>query len=129
MHPSSASVEGRKCKVQASSKGSTQIPCAASMSFPKLFSVIRKSLPMAYMNTLEHLYAQYKAGKIGKDIIIRKVRMIVGDKLLIAAIQSIRGQTKCTQMLNGVEHGPHSFLGSDRLNLDNESTASTNKVL
>lgn len=127
MHPSSASVEGRKCKVQASSKGSTQIPCAASMSFPKLFSVIRKSLPTAYMNTLEHLYAQYKAGKIGKDIIIRKVRMIVGDKLLIAAIQSIRGQTKCTQMLNRVEHGPHSFLGSDRLNLDNESTASTNK--
>jgi hypothetical protein len=33
-----------------------------------------------------------QAGKIGKDIIIRKVRMIVGDKLLIAAIQSIRGQ-------------------------------------
>jgi len=38
-------------------------------------------------------------------------------------------QTKRTQMLNRVEHGPHSFLGSDRLNLDNESTTSTNKVL
>ena len=38
-------------------------------------------------------------------------------------------QTKRTQMLNRVEHDPHSFLGYDRLNLDNESTTSTNKVL
>lgn len=127
MHPSSASVEGRKSKMQAPAKGSTRIPSAASMSFPKLFSVIRKSLPPAYMNTLEHLYAQYKAGKIGKETIIRNVRMIVGDKLLIAAIQSIRGQTKCTQMLNRVEHDPHLILDPDRLNLDNESITSTNK--
>lgn len=126
-HLSSASAEGRKCKTQASAKGSTRIPSTANMSFPKLFSVIRKSMPTSYMNTLEHLYAQYKVGKIGKDIIVRNVRMIVGDKLLIAAIQSIRGQMKCTQMLNRVEHRPHSFLGSDRLNLDNESTTSTNK--
>ena len=33
-----------------------------------------------------------QVGKIGKDIIVRNVKMIVGDKLLIAAIQSIRGQ-------------------------------------
>ena len=32
-----------------------------------------------------------QVGKIGKDINVRNVRMIVGDKLLIAAIQSIRG--------------------------------------
>lgn len=127
MHPSSASVEGRKCKMQEPAKGSMRIPSAASMSFPRLFSVIRKSLPPAYMNTLEQLYAQYKVGKIGKETIIRNVRMIVGDKLLIAAIQSIRGQAKCTQMLNKVEHDPHSILYSDRLNLDNESTTSTNK--
>lgn len=127
MYPSSASVKGRPCKMQAPAKGSPRIPRTASMSFLKLFSVIRKSLPIAYMDTLEHLYAEYKAGKIGKEMIIRNVRTIVGDKLLIAAIQSIRGQTKCTQMLNIEEQGPRSFLGSDRLNLDNESTTSTNK--
>ena len=32
-----------------------------------------------------------QVGKIGKDINVRNVRMIVGDKLLIAAIQSIWG--------------------------------------
>lgn len=127
MHPSSTWVEGRKCKMQEPAKGSMWIPSATSMSFLRLFSVIRKYLPSAYMNTLEHLYAQYMVGKFGKETIIRNVRMIVGDKLLIVAIQSIWGQTKCTQIINRVEHDPHPILGSDRSNLENESNTSTNK--
>eukprot|EP01018_Ginkgo_biloba_P002182 Gb_39925 [translate_table: standard] len=119
-HPCLVSYKENQRKVQGPAKETVRMPSSASMSFPKLFSVIRKSLPSPSIASLEHLYAEYKAGRIGKDMLIRRVRMIAGDKLLIAAIQSIRAQTDHMQVYKRAEHGPQSLAASKKLSVKNE---------
>ena len=46
--------------------------------------------------------------------------MIAGDKLLIAAIQSIRAQTDHMQVYKRAEHGPQSLAASKKLSVKNE---------
>ncbi|XP_011626768.1 inactive poly [ADP-ribose] polymerase RCD1 [Amborella trichopoda] len=77
-----------------SPKTSPLLGGTSKMSFPTLFSVIGKYLSPSTVGTLEHLYNEFKAGKIGKDTLIGKVRSIAGDKVLIAAINSIRSQAE-----------------------------------
>ncbi|CAN6459389.1 unnamed protein product [Victoria cruziana] len=62
------------------------------MSFPHLFAALGKSLPAIKTRALDLLYSGYKAGNISKDVLIRKVRSIVGDPLLASAIKSIGRQ-------------------------------------
>ncbi|XP_031482963.1 probable inactive poly [ADP-ribose] polymerase SRO2 [Nymphaea colorata] len=62
------------------------------MSFPHLFAALGKSLPTFKTRALDLLYNGYKAGNINKDVLIRKVRSIVGDPLLVSAIRSIGRQ-------------------------------------
>eukprot|EP00252_Welwitschia_mirabilis_P003594 TRINITY_DN13651_c0_g1_i10.p1 TRINITY_DN13651_c0_g1~~TRINITY_DN13651_c0_g1_i10.p1 ORF type:complete len:683 (+),score=89.98 TRINITY_DN13651_c0_g1_i10:218-2266(+) len=84
------SIKKNTCKQQMHGKEVHSTRFSPLMSFIKLFSVLRKFLPESDMRALEILYAEFKSGRIGKDILIKKVRMIVGDKLLITAIQSIQ---------------------------------------
>ncbi|KAK8964366.1 hypothetical protein KSP40_PGU014206 [Platanthera guangdongensis] len=64
------------------------------LSFLKLFSGIEKSLSSSKMHALETLYNQYKMGKISWEILIRHIRSIAGEKLLIATIKSLKGRLK-----------------------------------
>ncbi|KAL0921877.1 hypothetical protein M5K25_008991 [Dendrobium thyrsiflorum] len=62
-----------------------------NLPFWKLFVEIEKSLPSSKMQALEILYNRYKVGKISKEIFIRYMRSIAGDKLLISTIKSLKG--------------------------------------
>ncbi|KAJ6799769.1 putative inactive poly [ADP-ribose] polymerase SRO2 [Iris pallida] len=65
-------------------------PVRTWLSFPKLLKEIEKSLPSPKTRALERLYNQHKLGKMSKDIFIRYIRSIVGDKLLASTIRRIR---------------------------------------
>lgn len=65
-----------------------------NLPFFKLFAEIEKSLPSFKIQALETLYNQYKVGKINKEIFIRYIRSIAGDKLLTSTIKSLKGQLK-----------------------------------
>ncbi|CAN6456799.1 unnamed protein product [Victoria cruziana] len=70
-------------------------PCLFStrnMSFSKLFSFLEKHVPQRSIQILNNLYDQFKDGKVAKEFFIREIRLLIGDKLLIDAIHSIRNE-------------------------------------
>lgn len=73
-------------------QGNARVPSSAWMSFPKLFSIIEKFLSSSSVSLMKRQYASYKEGKISREDLIRKVRAISGDKLLISVIKMFRGQ-------------------------------------
>lgn len=60
-------------------------------SFQKLFSEMGKSLPSSSMQNLMMIFNQHKEGKLTKDTFIRRLRSIVGDKLLASSIRRMQG--------------------------------------
>lgn len=72
-------------------EGVQKFSSVMNLPFWKLFSEIEKSLPASKMQALEILYNQYKVRKISKEIFIRYMRSIAGDKLLISTIKSMKG--------------------------------------
>jgi hypothetical protein len=73
-------------------QGNARMPSSAWMPFPKLFSIIEKFLSSSSISIMKQQYASYKEGKISREDLIRKVRVITGDKLLISVIKMFRGQ-------------------------------------
>ncbi|KAL5988350.1 hypothetical protein ACLOJK_036114 [Asimina triloba] len=82
-----------KCKWSNNPQGLVRKAPATttSLSFQKLFSEMKNSLPSSKLQALNYEYGQYKAGKMTKDVLIRKIRLIAGDGLVVATIQRIRG--------------------------------------
>ncbi|XP_031473145.1 inactive poly [ADP-ribose] polymerase RCD1-like [Nymphaea colorata] len=85
-HQASKSITGQTCKTD---------PClitTRNMSFSKLFSFLEKHIPQPSIHILNNLYDQFKDGKVAKEFFIREIRLLIGDKLLIDAIHSIRNE-------------------------------------
>lgn len=79
-------------EAQLKMQENARMPSSAWMSFPKLFSTIEKFLSSSSVNIMKNQYVRYKEGKISREDLIRKVRVITGDKLLIAIIKMFQGQ-------------------------------------
>ncbi|KAH9301155.1 hypothetical protein KI387_012738, partial [Taxus chinensis] len=122
--PCTASNKENQRKLQVPRRDSARVPSTPCMPFMKLVSIIGKFLPTASINSLERLYIGYKAGKISRDMFIRRVRMIAGDKLLIQIIRSLQGQ-KDQMQVTRADHVPEPHLSSKRINMDNQSTLLT----
>uniref|UniRef100_A0A0D6QVG4 Uncharacterized protein n=1 Tax=Araucaria cunninghamii TaxID=56994 RepID=A0A0D6QVG4_ARACU len=103
--PCTKSTKESQQKIHAQIKESGRMPSLPAMSFLKLLSIISKFLPTASINALEGLYTAYKVGRIGKDVFTKKVRMIAGERVLVAVIRSCRGQAKGTEMLSMAKYG------------------------
>ncbi|MED6125386.1 hypothetical protein PIB30_068087 [Stylosanthes scabra] len=78
-----------------SSKGHVRIeepvkPSSPWMPFPALISVLSKILPSSDIALISKFHKDYKEKKISRQQLIQKVRVIAGDKLLVAAIKSFR---------------------------------------
>ncbi|OVA16479.1 WWE domain [Macleaya cordata] len=63
---------------------------ASTMSFPKLFSAMKSSLPSSSSEELEALFRMFKEGKVAKDVLIKRLRSIAGDQLITSTIRKIR---------------------------------------
>nr|ADE77723.1 unknown [Picea sitchensis] len=97
------------------------------MPFPMLFSVIREHLSKSSIDSLEHHYSNFKNRKISREVLIKMVRKIAGDKLLIAAIKSIKSQKNGMEGFKGAELGRQHVLNADKVHLKNEFTSSLNE--
>ncbi|GLJ30520.1 hypothetical protein SUGI_0604180 [Cryptomeria japonica] len=108
-------------KVQVPRRESVPMPGSGHMPFMDLLSIIGNFLPTAHIKLLERQYTQYKAGRISRDMFIRKVRMIAGDKLLIEVIRNIKGRNIKGQVTRA-KRVPQSLFDSERINMDDRST-------
>ncbi|OAY69995.1 Inactive poly (ADP-ribose) polymerase RCD1 [Ananas comosus] len=66
-------------------------PLVVGLCFPKLFSEIGSILPSSGAQNLEIWYKDFKEGKMRKDVFIKSLRALVGDKALASLIKKIRG--------------------------------------
>ncbi|KAK6920708.1 RST domain [Dillenia turbinata] len=67
-------------------------PTSPWMPFPLLISVLSNFLPPAKINLMIKYHSEHKAKKITRHDLIRHVRQIAGDRLLIAVIKSFRAK-------------------------------------
>lgn len=103
------------------------MPTSAWMPFPMLFSVIQRHLSKTSIDSLEHHYSNFKNRRISREVLIKMVRKIAGDKLLIAAIKSIKSQKNGREGLKSAEHDGQHVLNADKLHSKNELTSSLNE--
>ncbi|KAL2456500.1 Inactive poly [ADP-ribose] polymerase RCD1 [Abeliophyllum distichum] len=67
------------------------VPHGSNSLIAKLFSKLKSFLPLPKIQELQTLCRSYKEGKLGKDIFMTKLRLVVGDDVLRSAINDIRG--------------------------------------
>jgi len=97
------------------------------MPFPMLFSVIQKHLSKSSIDLLEHHYSNFKNRRISREVLIKMVRKIAGDKLLIAAIKSIKSQKNGMGGFKSVEHGRQHVINADKVPSKHECSSSMNE--
>ncbi|KAJ4874740.1 putative inactive poly [ADP-ribose] polymerase SRO3 [Raphanus sativus] len=67
--------------------GRARSPC---VSFPVLMSVLSKSLDHPRMNVLMTSYDDFRKGKVRREQLVRKIREVIGDELLLDIIKNHR---------------------------------------
>ncbi|KAK7389068.1 hypothetical protein VNO78_23900 [Psophocarpus tetragonolobus] len=67
-------------------------PSSPWMPFPVLISVLSNILPPPDIAVLVKFHRDYRDRKITRDVLIQKVRLIAGDKLLCSVIKSFRAK-------------------------------------
>ncbi|XP_059074615.1 probable inactive poly [ADP-ribose] polymerase SRO2 [Cryptomeria japonica] len=68
------------------------MPTSARMSFPRVFNVLEKFLSSSSISLMKKHCTDCEESKISREDLIRCVRMIAGDRLLIAALRMFGGQ-------------------------------------
>ena len=104
-----------------------KMPTSAWMPFPMLFSVIGKHLSKSSIDSLEHHYSDFKNRRISLEVLIKMVRNIAGDRLLIAAIKSIKDQKNGMEGFKSMEHGRQHVLNVEKVHSKNDFTSSLNE--
>lgn len=90
------------------------MPTTAWMPFPILFSIIQKHLSKSSIDSLERHYSNFKSKKISQEVLIKTVIKIVRDKLLIAAIKSIKRQKSSLGGFKSAEDGQQQVFDADK---------------
>ncbi|KAK4744359.1 hypothetical protein SAY87_010671 [Trapa incisa] len=65
-------------------------PTSPWIPFPMLISELSKILPAPIIGSISKYHRDYKDKKISRQELVRKVRQLTGDRLLIAVIKSFR---------------------------------------
>lgn len=126
-HRQSYPVKEDQKKIEGHVEVPVKMPTSAWMPFPMLFSVIQRHLSKTSIDSLEHHYSNFKNRRISREVLIKMVRKIAGDKLLIAAIKSIKSQKNGREGLKSAEHDGQHVLNADKLHSKNELTSSLNE--
>ncbi|KAM0934107.1 putative poly(ADP-ribose) polymerase, catalytic domain, RST domain-containing protein [Dioscorea sansibarensis] len=85
----SAQTRAFQGKVQASEKA-TKTPTSPWMPFSMLFAAISTKVPSQDMDLISTQYEQFKRRKITRMDLVKKLRQIIGDKLLISTITRLQ---------------------------------------
>ncbi|XP_077241013.1 inactive poly [ADP-ribose] polymerase RCD1-like isoform X2 [Tasmannia lanceolata] len=70
--------------------GGVKMPTSAWMPFPMLFAAIQNNISPLAKDILDLHYNAFKSKKITREELIKKVRYIVGDKLLKSTLQRLQ---------------------------------------
>ncbi|XP_038685064.1 probable inactive poly [ADP-ribose] polymerase SRO5 [Tripterygium wilfordii] len=73
-------------------KGFMMTPTSPWISFPALLSLLSKCVPARDMLLISMYYRDHRANKMSRSEMIRQIRKITGDELLIAMIKAFRGK-------------------------------------
>lgn len=68
-----------------------KMPASPWISFPALISVLGRFLPSDAITLISKYHQEYKERKISRAELIKIVRQIAGDRLLVAVIKSCKG--------------------------------------
>ncbi|KAG6429890.1 hypothetical protein SASPL_107946 [Salvia splendens] len=71
-----------------------RVPRSDWMPFPSLIAAMSKFLPRDPIESISTLHSAYRKQKVTRHEMIRRVRDIAGDKLLMGIIKSYRSKTK-----------------------------------
>eukprot|EP00262_Sarcandra_glabra_P004679 TRINITY_DN15876_c0_g1_i1.p1 TRINITY_DN15876_c0_g1~~TRINITY_DN15876_c0_g1_i1.p1 ORF type:complete len:600 (-),score=100.15 TRINITY_DN15876_c0_g1_i1:321-2120(-) len=91
---SPAVAKGSLLKAQGVSLEVPKAPTSPWMPFPMLFAAISNKIPPKDVELVNHHYDQFKGKKISRDDLIKKLRLIVGDKLLRSTIESLQCKSR-----------------------------------
>lgn len=103
-------------------------PTSAWIHFPVLFSVIQKHLSSSDIDSLERYYADFKKRMISRGDLIKRMRMIAGDKLVINAIKYIQSQKIEMRGRDEVDDGPCSGIQYEKVHSKSGFALSENKT-
>ncbi|XP_022994630.1 probable inactive poly [ADP-ribose] polymerase SRO5 isoform X1 [Cucurbita maxima] len=84
-----------------------RMPTSPWMPFPALISVLSKCLPAPQIDMITKYHKDHRDHKISRHELIKRVRQIAGDDLLIHVIKSSR-----TQQSTGSRNGQRTAAGS-----------------
>ncbi|XP_058104001.1 inactive poly [ADP-ribose] polymerase RCD1-like [Magnolia sinica] len=93
-HQFSASIKQYQEKAGGFGSRAPKTPKSPWMPFPMLFAAISRKIPPKDMNLVDLHYGEFKRRKISRDEFIRKLRQIIGDKLLRSAIESLQCKSR-----------------------------------
>ncbi|XP_038885304.1 probable inactive poly [ADP-ribose] polymerase SRO3 [Benincasa hispida] len=60
-------------------------------SLVKLLSKMKNSLPTSKVQEVATLFQKFKVGQLAKDVLVKRLRSIAGDEMLLSMIREIRG--------------------------------------
>ncbi|GLJ19399.1 hypothetical protein SUGI_0349710 [Cryptomeria japonica] len=103
------------------------MPTSACVSFPRFFNFLDKFLSSSSISMLKKHRADYEERKISREDLIRSVRMIAGDRLVIAALTMFRGQVH-PSMDEKISAGPKN-LAAGGFEVSNNVTESSSMRL
>ncbi|XP_022924145.1 probable inactive poly [ADP-ribose] polymerase SRO5 [Cucurbita moschata] len=82
-------------------KQPSRMPTSPWMPFPALISVLSNFLPSPEIAMISKYHKEHRDHKISRHELIKRVRQIAGDKLLIHVIKSFRAQQSRNEARNG----------------------------
>lgn len=85
-------------------------PTSPWMPLPMLFAAISTKVPCSDMDVIHGHYEEFKRGNISRPEFVRRLRQIVGDKLLVSTV--VRLQPKVVPPMAGAELLPRRAPGT-----------------
>ncbi|KAL4196069.1 hypothetical protein AMTRI_Chr04g181500 [Amborella trichopoda] len=85
-------LKGSEEKLQENVPKTVKMPTSAWMPFPVLFAAIEKNISPVDKDLLDRYYTDFKTKKITREELIKKLRLVIGDKLLISTLKNLQGR-------------------------------------
>ncbi|XP_078440301.1 WWE protein-protein interaction domain protein family isoform X2 [Wolffia australiana] len=89
-HTDSLSGQDSKPNEQARCDGSSRIPTSPWMPFSMLFAAISSKITSQDMDLVNVYYDEFKRKRLSRINLIKKLRQIIGDKLLLSTIMCLQ---------------------------------------
>ncbi|XP_020528952.1 inactive poly [ADP-ribose] polymerase RCD1 isoform X1 [Amborella trichopoda] len=102
-------VEKSQEKSRGIALGARRMPLSAWMPFPVLFAAVSNKISPSDKDLIDRHFSDFKMKKISRDDFIKKLRCIIGDKVLVSTLKSLQYKSHWVPNPNGKIHGVNDF--------------------